>query len=1121
MRSPAGKRPPLALQSLEARDTPAGLWSAEPFDAAPALPADWDAVATGDLRPAAAATGLAGALTLAPGTRAWERSVLPADAAVEARVRLDGAGPVQLLLRGRNLASATPTYYAATIARDGSVRLQKVVNGAASQIARTPVQAWGAGSWVTATFRVEGFILSLQLRKGSGETLGPDGRWRAGNHVALRTADATIGGAGQAGVVRPAGRPGKAAIDDFRVRAVEPPEQDFDSAPVGSPPADWSVWASDSASQPRVASTATGRALQSAGPSGVMARAWVDDDLPSDVTVQASIQVDSLVPAVVFARGRNLATPTPTYYAASVVRGTEVKLLRVVAGQAKELGAVKTTNYLSQVRLEVTLTVQGDRLQVRVRRTDTGQWLTADGDWSADGVVALAARDRLIAGPGRAGVGRTAGVAGAVSWDDFSARPADGDLVSPKVNVWVTPRSAVTGDGTLAGLVRLQARVRDMGATSRVEFLVDGESVAQRSTAPYRHDFDTRNLANGSHKVTVRAWDAAGNVGEASRRFTVGNPPPKTPAVPRHYSHIRYAALAYAGNPMGPVEQELLRESVDLVVPNERYLSRVDAVAPDTPQLVYSNLSNLYEDLLTDWLAFADRTGGDREAAFYHVAAAAPFTGNSASSRPVAWFWNVSRGPATGTSAAVSLTTAARNAVANDVAFGAADQALNIGYPDRFRELNLTLARPAGAGWAATWEYPAAVDAAGRPTAWKPLATASNSTNGLRQSGQVTFDPPADWMPAVVGGSAARLYYVRARTTAGTSADAPVATAILGRDFVRANGTSSGTIPAFDAAADANGDGYLSDAEYGRRRGGFDARFVSESRWFYPGYGQMRYATNPGGERVADWAGDYFRRFLAARPLADGLFMDNSGGRLPGDPAVTLESRDAFPSEFASLLGSVNRVAVPRWVLANTITGGVAADRVARQVPATFEEFALRPLAHTWVQFRETAETVRRRLADSSGYLILDTLSTGGSPTDPRTRISALAYYYLLADPSKTFLMTWGGEEPASSWSRHWFDAVGHNVGKPEGPWAEFATGTDPTAANRKYEVFSREYDRALVLYKPLAYAAGQGAGSAAVGATTHQLDGNYRPLNADGTLGAVTNRITLRNGEGAVLIRA
>ena len=39
--------------------------------------------------------------------------------------------------------------------------------------------------------------------------------------------------------------------------------------------------------------------------------------------------------------------------------------------------------------------------------------------------------------------------------------------------------------------------------------------------------------------------------------------------------------------------------------------------------------------------------------------------------------------------------------------------------------------------------------------------------------------------------------------------------------------------------------------------------------------------------------------------------------------------------------------------------------------------------------------------------------------------------------------------------------------------------------------------------------------------ATTHQLGGTYRALNADGTLGAPITSVSLRNGEGAILIRA
>src|SRR5262245_27632608 len=64
----------------------------------------------------------------------------------------------------------------------------------------------------------------------------------------------------------------------------------------------------------------------------------------------------------------------------------------------------------------------------------------------------------------------------------------------------------------------------------------------------------------------------------------------------RHYPHIRVAMLAYTGTPVGTFEQKLLRESVDLVIPNLTYLNRFDALAPGTPQMIYTNVSNIYLD---------------------------------------------------------------------------------------------------------------------------------------------------------------------------------------------------------------------------------------------------------------------------------------------------------------------------------------------------------------------------------------------------------------------------------------------------------------------------------------------------------------------------------------------
>src|SRR5262249_50277142 len=100
----------------------------------------------------------------------------------------------------------------------------------------------------------------------------------------------------------------------------------------------------------------------------------------------------------------------------------------------------------------------------------------------------------------------------------------------------------------------------------------------------------------------VRPTELAPAPGAAARQTASGPPvkPLPRPTIPRHYPHIRIAMLAYSGNPMGAFEDNLLRNSVDLVVPNDRYMKHIAAVAPKTLQITYTNTSNLYLHLLTD-----------------------------------------------------------------------------------------------------------------------------------------------------------------------------------------------------------------------------------------------------------------------------------------------------------------------------------------------------------------------------------------------------------------------------------------------------------------------------------------------------------------------------------------
>jgi hypothetical protein len=358
--------------------------------------------------------------------------------------------------------------------------------------------------------------------------------------------------------------------------------------------------------------------------------------------------------------------------------------------------------------------------------------------------------------------------------------------------------------------------------------------------------------------------------------------------------------------------------------------------------------------------------------------------------------------------------------------------------------------------------------------------------------------------------------------TSGTAASGAELYTVFGRDYVSTNGTS-GTIPAFDYSADANGDGYLNDTEYANRQAGQDARFVYETRLFYPYYGQSRFVTNPSSSAVRHWAADYHTRLLTENPLADGIFMDNATGNLPFPGISVMEPTATFSDDSGALMNVVSRAIAPKWILANTAGGANTADPIVTSSAGTFEEFLIRPMTANWSEVNDAANLAARRLnTPGSPLLVIDSSPNGGSRFDGRTQIATLAYYYLIGDPDRTFLMFFGGDSPSSSWTEHWSPAVNVNVGKPTGAMKVFATGTDPVNADLTYKVLAREYENALVLYKPLSYAQGKGEGTTADNtATTHQLGGTYRIVNSNGTLGPTVTSVTLRNGEGVILVKA
>ncbi|HEY7314259.1 MAG TPA: Ig-like domain-containing protein [Gemmataceae bacterium] len=892
----------------------------------------------------------------------------------------------------------------------------------------------------------------------------------------------------------------------------------FDTTTPGTLPAGWSQWSSTgtnafAVSSSQALSAPNSLAVSSPTASGLNARSWINTAQPANVQVESAVYMNSPIPAEILARGTGLNTTTPSYYAVSVTQGLDLKLLRVQNGTTTTLGEVKSANWFANQWASVTLFANGSNLRAQVQRADTGQYLNASGQWQTGQTWALNLTDSAISGGGEVGLGRLPSYAGNVNFDDFSYGAMTVDSQPPTVTITVPPSGS-----TVSGVVPVQVSATDNLGVTRVEFYIDNVLRAVDALAPYTWSFDTTTIANGAHTLTVLAYDPAQNIGQASATFTTQNdftPLPK-PAIPRNSSSIRLADIAYNGGngQLAPADVALLQNSVDLVIDDPIFLSQINAVAPNTPQLIYTNVSSLYKNLLTDWLRYADANGFSREEAFYHVAQATPYSGAGGSTQPVNWFWGIFSGGSTLT----DWTWRGHGGSGAGIPFGGVGQSVYIAYPDQFSQINLNLTSAASNGWSGVLEYPTAVDASGNPTAWAPLTTLGDTTAGLTKSGQITFNPPADWKAASVDGSAP-MYFVRIRTvTAGT---APVANTILGDDYTNSGGTNSGVIPAFDAAADTNHDGYLNPTEYANRAPGMNAHFAYQSRLF--SYGPMRFATNPGDAAFRSWAINYDTRLLNSNPLAAGLFMDNSGAAAPTTAGSVVEPVSSYSTDYASLLYEIGRAIAPKWIVANTAGGGANANPTIQQVQGYFEEFDIRALAHNYQQFESVAGQVagRAALTSPAPYAVLDSYPQGGAPTDPRTEMATLAYYYLLADPNTTFLDYDGGFDTTGPWSQHWFPAMGSNIGQPLGSWSLFATGADPSNAALTYHIYQRSYTNALVLYKPLSYGNGVTGTLADATATAQNLGGTYYPLQTDGTLGAPITSITLRNGEGAVLIKA
>src|SRR5918999_2343462 len=137
---------------------------------------------------------------------------------------------------------------------------------------------------------------------------------------------------------------------------------------------------------------------------------------------------------------------------------------------------------------------------------------------------------------------------------------------------------------------------------------------------------------------------------------------------------------------------------------------------------------------------------------------------------------------------------------------------------------------------------------------------------------------------------------------------------------------------------------------------------------------------------------------------------------------------------------------------------------------------------------------------------------------EARRRIWELASHYLVAplEPGQLYFNSIG-DDWTKPFSANWDTAVEANIGAPRGERRIVAEGHDATG--QAYRIWSRDYERALVIVRPVLDWDDKRYGDETAIEVQLPAGETFRPLLTDGHVSAAVDRIALRAAEGAILI--
>lgn len=308
------------------------------------------------------------------------------------------------------------------------------------------------------------------------------------------------------------------------------------------------------------------------------------------------------------------------------------------------------------------------------------------------------------------------------------------------------------------------------------------------------------------------------------------------------------------------------------------------------------------------------------------------------------------------------------------------------------------------------------------------------------------------------------------------------------------------------------------------------ARRDSASRAVVKVWDSNRWLINPADPGARAYQVD---RFSRATANTDGVFLDESGS---GDMAARIKNVAEFPSlaeyqgPHTSLLAAIKQALGNKTLMLNTAEWRKDWDLANIEAAgATHLENMNNPLSSDmpgrwrWIDgLLASGVTVNLVPLYSSDYMNSHPAlyPAGGiyGTSAARLKTWELASYYMTVPGTPDHFLLSLENTWSKPFSTLWLKAQEANVGHPRAARATYRTGTDPIG--RSYTVYSRDFDRALVLVRTQQGWSSQSYGNETAVDVPLPTGEQWLPLHADGTLGAPVTSIRLRNSEAAILIK-